>query len=287
MENQKIVFTGGTSGLGKVAASKAVNEGAHLLVLARSESSMARLKSYLDTNYPNAKGRLDFIKTDLSNFQTVEKAVVEIRSTVDHVDQLINNAGIWHPNYRESKDGIEETLQVNVLAHYYLFDQLIDLLKASNKPRVIFSSSGLHQGTINFEDIEFKQKYDSMKVYRQSKLAVILLTRLLAERYPSIFFAAQHPGLVSTRLGRDYNWFLRGVFSLIGKSPEKGADTLYYLMTTALDDLKSGEYYTNKKIKEITEESYDLQGAKKLEDLLQEYLAKVTHTEFIAQNHTQ
>lgn len=53
------------------------------------------------------------------------------------------------------------------------------------------------------------QTINGFNAYRQSKLEVILLCRLLAKKLSSINIGVycEHPGLVNTKLGRDANWF--------------------------------------------------------------------------------
>ena len=62
----------------------------------------------------------------------------------------------------------------------------------------------------------------------------------------------------------------------MGKSPEKGAENLLYLMHTPNAKLVSGEYYAKSQVTEITKESNDLQMASRLvfetQKLLGEFL---------------
>ena len=74
-------------------------------------------------------------------------------SKFDHLDQLINNAGVWHSEFTASMDGIEETFQVNVIAPYLFIKNLKPLLDKAETPKVINTASGLHTGTVNFNDI--------------------------------------------------------------------------------------------------------------------------------------
>ena len=65
----------------------------------------------------------------------------------------------------------------------------------------------------------------------------------------------------------------------MGKSPEKGSQTLSYLIETSNTQLQSGEYYSSKKVTTTTKESYDLKVAEKLLDTAKEYLKKYVITE--------
>ena len=116
-------------------------------------------------------------------------------------------------------------------------------------------------------------------MYSQSKLGVILSCRALADTLDDIAIYSQHPGLVSTNLGRSAGWFSRMFFYVMGKSPAKGAETLSYLMETPKAQLNSGEYYANKKVKATTPQSYDMEVAAQLLDVCQTYLKGYIHTD--------
>ena len=95
-------------------------------------------------------------------------------SKFDHLDQLINKAGVWHSDFTVSMYGIEETFQVNIIVPYVFMKNLKPLLDKAEAPKVIDTVSGLHTGTVNFEDIQYRVKFSGFKACRQSKLSFIL-----------------------------------------------------------------------------------------------------------------
>lgn len=69
--------------------------------------------------------------------------------------------------------------------HFLLTHLLADLLINNEKPTRIINVSSLgHKfiDAVNFDDLMFAKGFDSYKAYFQSKLAVILFTRELAQR---------------------------------------------------------------------------------------------------------
>jgi len=178
--------------------------------------------------------------------------------------------------YEESEDSIEQTFQVNLLSPMLICHILLDCLKDSEEAKIIFTASGLHQGDIYFDNLEFRDNFSSFKSYRHSKLAVILLCRLLANSLSeeNINIYSQHPGMVRTNLGKNAGWFSRMIFWLLGTSPEKGAQNLIYLVETKNEILVTGEYYDNKQITQTTKESYNMQTAEKLLKVTRGYLNK-------------
>lgn len=271
-ENQTIFMTGGTSGLGRIAALHALANGAHLILLARDlEKGEALRKTFL-SDYPLSTGKLTLLKGDLSSLESVVKTCTDVVALNIEIDQLALNAGIMNFERKLSQNGIEETLQVNLLAPLLIIDKLYTLLKPEGASKIVITSSGLHQGNIIFDDIEFLQSYSAFKAYRQSKLGTILISRLLADELQKTPIYTQHPGVVKTELGRDAGWFSKLIFSLMGSSPNKGARTLIYLMETDNAHLKNGAYYAKKKFKKTSKESYDMQIAQQLLDACKSYL---------------
>lgn len=286
MPNQKHIFiTGATSGLGKAAALHLAAEGAVVIAASRnSEKGVILLEDYRK-QYPKGKGRIELVECDLASFESINMACEEISESYDHLDMIINNAGIMNFEFKKTKDKIEATWQINLLAPMLIAHLLVSKLDKAREPKIIFTTSGLHQGTIDFEDPEFKnKKFSGYKCYRQSKLGVILMARLLAHQLSEAETGvyAQHPGLVNTDLSRSAGILSKMIFNRMGVAPEKGAETLIYLAETPNEDLVSGEYYTKQHVARITEESYDMDMAEKLLELIRSYLKKyITETSLI------
>ncbi|GEM_PF-1905931 len=270
MDRQQIFMTGATSGLGKVAAITLANEGHHIIVACRDKT---KGKALVEAT----TGTIDLVECDLASFASMQKACKEIMERFDQLDQLILNAGVWTFDRRESEDGIEEIFQVNLLAPLFMIHALSPLMTNAQHSKVIITASALHGGVIQFEDLEYKEKFSGFKAYQQSKLGVILMTRYLEKELDKIGVGiySQHPGVVQTELGRHAGWFSRMIFKLIGKSPAKGARTLLYLSKTPKAELTSGAYYANRKLTKSGKESYNMEVARKLVKRLESYLFKL------------
>lgn len=266
------VLTGATSGFGTVIARHLIHKNYRLIFLARSEKKANDLKNALIQEFPKAK--VDFLMCDLSSFDSIALACEAVGEKFGQIDLLILNAGVWNFKFQETLDGVEETLQVNLLAPALMLKKLSDFIPRNDRSKVILTASGLHQGTIHYEDLEFRKEFSGFKAYRQSKLGVILLTRLWAKlpTYSGISFFCVHPGVVNTQLGKNANWFSRMIFRLIGSSVEKGARTHLHLIDQPTKTLTSGEYYAKSGIAKASKESYDLQEASELLKTINTYL---------------
>ncbi len=277
MNNPNIVgkryfFTGGTSGLGKAAVLSMVENGANVVLTSRSEEKSEALRREVAEIGSDMVSRLEFVDCDLSSFHSVVSACDTVVNQYDRLDGIVNNAGVWFFSKEESEDGIEKTLQVNLLAPYVIVHRLKGLLGPESK--LIQTASALHQGKLNAKDPEFKKSYSGFRAYRQSKLGIILLTRWWAKEFSekNIGAYSQHPGLVSTELGRGGNWFVRKFFDWFGKTPEQGAQTLLYLIQTPVDELENGAYYKNENPKETdTAVSKSMEMAEKVDELCHSY----------------
>ena len=60
------------------------------------------------------------------------------------------------------------------------------------------------------------------------------MTRLLAKKLTDkgIHVYSQHPGFINTNLGESAGLFVKFIFKLFGKSPQKGAVNLLYICNT-------------------------------------------------------
>ena len=206
------LITGATSGFGVIIAQHLVKQGYSLIVLGRSKDKLDSLIA--DLKDVNSNFNIDPILCNLSSFKSIAHACDTIKKTYECIDLLILNAGVWNFKFIETEDNIEETLQVNLLSPILIFKNLRQLLPIDGNSKVIFTSSGLHQGVMNFSDIEFRNAFSGFKSYRQSKLGLILLARFFSkkDKYTGISFYTVHPGMVKTELGRNAGWFSKLIF---------------------------------------------------------------------------
>lgn len=271
LKNKVILITGATSGIGKETARGLAKLGATIVFTTRDKQKGIDTKEELMSFSGNKD--IHAIFCDLASFDSIRACCDEFKSKFNRLDVLINNAAIWDYTRRESKDGIENIFATNFLAPFLMTHLLLDLLKKSSPSRIINLTSGLHGGTINFEDIEFKEKFSGFKAYRHSKLGVILFTRLLAKKLEGtgVTVNCVHPGMNRTNLGRDAGKISQAIFKLITKDPKIGAETSIYLASSKDVEGVSGKYFYKKTPKESSKESYDMDLAEKLWQLGAKY----------------
>jgi NAD(P)-dependent dehydrogenase (short-subunit alcohol dehydrogenase family) len=129
------------------------------------------------------------------------------------------------------------------------------------------------------DDLQSKGGFSFMKVYGQSKLALVLFTYELARRLEGsgITVNALHPGFVATNIGQnDVGPFLRVIAKLVfmfGTSPEKGAATSVYLASSPDVADVTGKYFEKSQPRPSARITYD----EALQQRLWEESVELTH----------
>ncbi|NGP16384.1 oxidoreductase [Devosia aurantiaca] len=196
--------TGATGGLGIEAARMLSGAGAHVVLIGRNADKGAEAIRTIAATNP--KGTVAFEQIDLADLADVAAGAARLSAEYDHLDILINNAGVMAPRERKTtKDGFELQFGTNHLAHFALTGRLLPLLQKSGNARVVsVASLAAMFGKIDFDDLEAQRGYDAMRVYGQSKLANLLFTEELGRRSLrndwNITAVAAHPGLARTDL---------------------------------------------------------------------------------------
>jgi NAD(P)-dependent dehydrogenase (short-subunit alcohol dehydrogenase family) len=271
MKGKICLITGATSGIGKATALALAKMGAAVVFTVRDVERGRVTRDQIRSASGNEA--VDFLECDLSSLSSVRDCCVKFREKHDRLHVLINNAGTWEGGRRLSKDGIENTFAVNHLAPFLMTNLLLDLIKKSGPARIISVSSGLHGGTIDFEDVEFKKKFRPMAAYRQSKLADMLFIKELSRRLAGSGVTANclMPGFVATGLGRNSSAISKLFFRIFGASPEKGARTSIYLASSPEVANISGECFRKSRVTRTSKESNDSDLAKRLWSLSEKY----------------
>ena len=114
-----MLITGATSGIGLAAATRFAQEGAWVIGAGRSETRIQQAKNDILQTVPDAK--IEFLLADLGYQQQVHNLaegaqVLLAKWGYEHLDVLINNAGLYLEHKRFNDKKIEMTFAVNHLA---------------------------------------------------------------------------------------------------------------------------------------------------------------------------
>ena len=247
MGGKTVVITGGTSGIGEVAAETLAKMGARIVLIARDKLRGAAMLARLRSQAPNLAHAIYF--ADLTRLSEMKRAAAQVATTEPPIDVLINNAGALFATRRLTEDGLEATFALNHMAYFVLTEKLHERLLAAGAARVINTASASHRGaTLDFDDLQSAKSFGAIKVYGRSKLCNILFTRELARRLRGTGVTANclHPGFVATRFGDQsgglishFTWFAK-FFAI---SPVKGAETIIYLASSPEVAEITGQYF--------------------------------------------
>ena len=241
----------GTGGLGLEDALALARAGAEVIIAGRSARKGAQAVERIRGEVPGAK--VQFGEIDLASLKSVASFVERLKQQRNHIDVLINNAGVMVPPQRkETADGFELQLGTNYLGHFALTAGLMPLLRKGRDARVVtLSSIAARDGHINFADLQNASNYVPMEAYGQSKLACLMfafeLQRRSQDRGWGVTSLAAHPGISRTDLlhnapgrkslqglARTYLWFL------FQPAAQGALPTLY---AATAPDAKGGGYY--------------------------------------------
>ena len=225
------LVTGANSGIGFATARGLVQLGAHVILACRSAERGARACDELERVGP---GTAELRLVDLARPASIRGFAQSCAKDFDHLDVLVNNAGIWSMKRLESPGGVELTWATNQLGYFLLTRELRGLLRQSRTARIVNVASQLARD-LDLKDVEFKRRrYTGITAYAQSKQANRMFTWALARRLEGPVTAnALHPGGVATPLfGKGGGLLARAagaVAHFIGRSPADGADTALWL----------------------------------------------------------
>ena len=230
MTGKVAVITGATSGIGKEIARGLARLGATVVITSRDPDRGAEARNELASFAP-ARKAVDAMTLDVADMASVRSFTAAFGERHDRLDVLVNNAGAWYTDRRDSADGIELTFATNVVGPYLLTDLLSPALRAAGQARIVNIGSSI-AGNYDATDLQFTtRKFNGYQAYSQSKLATRMVTWGQAARLAGTGVTANvaAPGFVRTGLNRNARGmqvaFINVSAKLFAVSPEKGADT--------------------------------------------------------------
>ena len=245
LDEQVILVTGATDGLGRGVAERLAGGGATVLVHGRDDGRGAA--AVRDISASTGNERLRWYRADLASLADVRALADRVAAEEPRLDALVNNAGIGTTlpgdgARQVSADGYELRFQVNYLAHYLLTRLLLPLIERSAPARIVnVSSAG--QAPIDFDDVMLERHYEGYLAYCRSKLAQIMFTIDLAEELAGrdVTVNALHPG----------TFMPTKIVTHAGVDPltplDQGIDATIRLVTDAALDGVTGRYFDGRR----------------------------------------
>jgi NAD(P)-dependent dehydrogenase (short-subunit alcohol dehydrogenase family) len=177
-----IIITGTTSGIGAQTAIELAKREYTVYMLVRNVVKGEQAKRNILVQARNSD--IHIIQCDLADLASVQKAAEQIKTELDSIDVLINNAGGMFNKRGLTKDGFEKTFAINHLGHFLLTQSLMPLLQ-KGKARIINVSSEAHKAAKpNMADLQSATSYSSIKVYGNVNCLTFTLPRPLPKNMP-------------------------------------------------------------------------------------------------------
>lgn len=237
-----VVITGASDGIGAQAGRQLADSDTRVVIVGRSPDKTRTVADGIGA---------DFYCADFARLDDVRELAESLRAAYDRIDVLANNAGGIFSGPTMTEDGFELTFQVNHLAPTLLTHLLLDRLTDSRASVVNTSSIGARLlGRLDLEDMDTRENFSSNLAYGNAKLANILFTRALHERFHSrgLSTVAFHPGVVATNFastsGGSFQRIYHGALKAFLVSPERGGARLrHFIDGQPKETWRSGEYY--------------------------------------------
>ena len=232
-----ILITGSTDGIGLETAKMLAGHGHTLLLHGRNAAKLEDARNAISA-LPGA-GSVESYGADLSRLPDVEELANKVSRKHSSLDVLINNAGIFKTPEPVTSDGLDVRFVVNTIAPYLLTQRLLPLLGTGGR---VVNLSSAAQAPVDLQAVVGKTRLADMPAYAQSKLALTMWSRSMAETHRDgpVMIALNPGSLLGSKMVKEG-------FGVAGGDIRIGAEII---VRAALDDAfatASGQYFDNDK----------------------------------------
>jgi 3-oxoacyl-[acyl-carrier protein] reductase len=193
LEGRTAIITGAGRGIGQAVALAFAQQGARLVLSARTSAEIEQAARACQ----DAGGEAHAIPADITSLPQVQRLVQSALSLLGEVDILVNSAGAYGPigpTPEVDPAAWEQALRVNLLGPFYLCQALVPHMTARRQGKIILLGGGGATTPL-----------PNLTAYAASKAGLARLADSLAEELQpfNVQVNVIAPGLVDTRLQDD------------------------------------------------------------------------------------
>lgn len=205
------IITGGSQGLGRAIAARFLEQGASVVVVARTEQDLRRTREELATLAGHRGQVVHAVPGDVSRPESCEAIVTAARAVLPEITILVNNAGVYGPiGPIEEVDWSRwvQAVEINLFGTVLMCRAVIPLMRERGYGKIVNISGG-----------GAAAPRPRFSAYAAGKAAVVRLTETFAEelRDTGVHVNAIAPGALNTRL----------LDEVLAAGPEKVGEDFY------------------------------------------------------------
>ena len=227
LDGKTALITGATSGMGEAFSKLFAQEGAEVIIVGRSEEKgKVVVENILQTG-----GKAKYMYCDVADITSVRELKKKFENDYDHLDVLVNNAGILitSPMGEIDPDDWKKVFDTNTHSVMYMTQEFIDL---------ILKCKGNILNNASIDGLQSNTRGRACYAYSASKAASIQFTQLCALNFTGqgVRVNCLCPGVTETSFftNRDFSRFVDVIpMGRVGQAEEIAKAALFLVSDDA------------------------------------------------------
>ena len=167
LKNRVAIITGGAQGFGLAISKRIIQSGGKVVIWDIDENAVETALKEINSN------DLSFKKVDVTNFEAIEKALLETENELGKIDLFVNNAGITGMNAKVWDYPLDEwkkVIELDLNSTFYCCKAVVPHMIKNNYGRIV-----------NIASIAGKEGNPNASAYSTAKAGVIGFTKSLGK----------------------------------------------------------------------------------------------------------
>ena len=167
LKNRVAIITGGAQGFGLAISKRIIESGGKVVIWDIDENAVETALKEINSN------DLSFKKVDVTNFEAIEKALLETENELGKIDLFVNNAGITGMNAKVWDYPLDEwkkVIELDLNSTFYCCKAIVPHMIKNNYGRIV-----------NIASIAGKEGNPNASAYSTAKAGVIGFTKSLGK----------------------------------------------------------------------------------------------------------